>query len=85
MRRQRLYFIYSGPMDSIKIGVSGDPWKRMRALGLPNLRLVATIASPDARGLERDLHWQFGHLRRGKSEWFRATPELWAFIESVRG
>lgn len=84
MARQKVYFIHSYSLG-VKIGVSKDPWQRMRSLGLPGLRLMATIACPNARGFERQLHGCFAHLRRGRSEWFHPGPELMEYIDSVRG
>src|SRR5262249_45238273 len=84
-RRQRrhraeevVYFVRAG--DAIKIGVTRDVERRLRALATGSavpLELLATL--PGGRSLEKKLHERFRrfHVR---GEWFRADEVLLRYI-----
>jgi len=72
MANNYVYFI-RGEDGLIKIGQSQSPTGRAKEL---DGYILATIP---ASLLERKLHHRFRHLRE-HGEWFRADPELMAFI-----
>jgi hypothetical protein len=77
-----VYFARS--KDLIKIGWSGEIQRRianLRSSVAPDLVLLAT--TPGGPDLEAHLHAKFAGLRV-RSEWFRAGPDLLAFIETVQ-
>lgn len=79
----QIYFARSG--DVIKIGFSTDAESRVASLQTAHfepLSLLATTAGTQ-RG-ERFLHYRFRHLRV-RGEWFRAGPELIAYIDELNG
>ena len=84
MALTRIYFIGAGKRGPIKIGVAGDPRKRLKTLQVAHyerLALLLTIRADDE--LERVLHKRFkrGHLR---GEWFdRDTPGLLELISDA--
>jgi hypothetical protein len=72
----KVYFIRCG--DFIKIGFSEQTERRFKSLqtaAAAPLELLGTIHGER----ELELHRQFAHLR-SHGEWFRAAPELLAFI-----
>jgi hypothetical protein len=79
-----VYFLRSGASGPIKIGFTGNtPMARLSALQTGNpepLRLLAAI--PGVREDEQRLHERFAHIRIG-GEWFRAEPDLLAFIDGA--
>lgn len=79
-----VYFIGSG--DHIKIGVTTRPVEyRLSALATAHFQpmtLLATIENAPET-LERELHKRFASCR-ARREWFKATPELLAFIETLK-
>lgn len=79
--QQRHTFVYfAESAGRIKIGCSGQPWRRAYKLstGNPNgVRILAAV--PGRFADERALHRRFEHLRISR-EWFRADPELRVFI-----
>jgi hypothetical protein len=78
-----VYFIRSGTDGPIKIGKASDVMRRLSGLQSAHaeeLRLLATTRAVT----EDELHQRFAHLRM-RGEWFRAEPELLAFIDSMRG
>lgn len=78
-----VYFIQCG--DHIKIGVTGSVQKRLKALATAHhqeLTLLAVIENAPG-DLEFSLHNRFAALRV-KGEWFRAEPELLAYIEEIK-
>jgi hypothetical protein len=79
-----VYFIRAGGDGPIKIGTTaGSPHGRLRAMQTANAEtLVLLAAVPGDVGLERKLHERFAALRM-RGEWFRATPELLAFVEGA--
>lgn len=80
-----VYFIEATGMDRIKIGSAKTPTKRLKELqtGSPaHLRIVATIASNDARRLETRLHRAFGDARV-LGEWFHITRTLRRVVDAA--
>lgn len=80
--RQRPGTIYYVRVDDkIKIGwTGGHLWGRLKAYP-PHMKLLAD--HPGSRADERDLHRSFAPSRASGREWYYATPELLAHIESV--
>jgi hypothetical protein len=79
----RVYFIQGG--DRIKIGFSTSPPARLSGLqtGSPDeLRLLGSISGTEQD--ERRLQHSFRHLKI-RREWFRAEPDLMAYIRSATG
>lgn len=67
--------------ETIKIGTTTRLAQRMKDQGL-----TAVLATePGSFQVERSLHIRFAHLRVGgpRSEWFRAAPELLAYIDAL--
>jgi hypothetical protein len=78
----RTYFVRSG--DTIKIGRSYSPIDRIKNLGTGMPTSLETLAIIPADIIhERTAHEKFRHLRLN-GEWFRAEPELLAFIETLK-
>ncbi len=79
--RQRHTFVYfAESAGRIKIGCSGQPWRRAHRLSTGNPNGVQIVAAVPGRFAdERALHRRFAHLRLSR-EWFRADPELRVFI-----
>lgn len=82
-----IYFVQAVGVGNIKIGWTEgtDAAQRMRDMQVGSpvpLSLLRTI--PGDRTLEQELHrrFAFAHVH---GEWFRAVPELLAFIASERG
>lgn len=77
-----VYFLRAG--DFVKIGkATGSPTNRLSQLrtGCPfPIEVVATIDGGYAK--ERELHERFRHIR-AHGEWFHATADLCAYIESL--
>lgn len=81
----RVYFLQASRSGLIKIGHSSDVESRIASLrtGSPEpLVLLAVMAG--GREVEQGLHARFAGARV-RGEWFRATGELVAFIEGVKG
>lgn len=76
-RRGTVYFMRFG--DLIKIGYSADLRQRLKALRPDSV--LATM--PGTMQDERALHARFGPLW-DHGEYFRAEPELMAYIDEVR-
>lgn len=77
-----IYFIADG--EAIKIGHAMDLKRRLQELQTSHYRDLKIIC--DLPGTEVDesyFHLRFRHLRI-RGEWFRAEPELLAFIEELR-
>lgn len=72
------YFVRRG--DLIKIGHSGAPKQRVKALG-KGIKVLAIVLNTVIG--EGAAHRKFDHLRH-EGEWFRADPELLEFIETIR-
>jgi hypothetical protein len=76
-----VYFIRDG--EYIKIGRTTNIKQRMSGLQGHNPRPLELLASVVAlSSLEPTLHFKFRHLRI-RREWFRAEPDLLAFIAAI--
>lgn len=78
---QVVYFVEAEGMGLVKIGTSSDMHLRLcsiRSHSPAPIRFLKAIAGDAA--LEAALHNRFSRLRV-RGEWFRAEPELMAFIE----
>lgn len=78
-----VYFVRDRQSDLIKIGSSCNERKRLRSLQTAHggqLWLMATC--PGGRAREYQLHCRFA-ASRVRGEWFRASPDLLAFIEQL--
>ena len=81
-RRMNLYFIRCG--DAIKIGITSNIKARMRDLAVANARALRVLALIEAgRYEEIAVHQRFAALRIS-GEWFRASPELLAFVQEMK-
>jgi len=81
--RTRLYFIRKGLSGEIKIGISVNPYKRIKTLQtacVEDLHLLGHI--PGTYADEAKLHRKF-HENRLRGEWFEGTPDIVAFIDGV--
>ena len=78
-----IYFVGFG--DYVKIGFTSTPvQKRLAALQAECPEPLVVYASiPGTMRLERELHRRFAASRL-QSEWFRKTPELLDYIESIK-
>ena len=80
-----IYFIQAGNDGPIKIGKAQSPEARRRELQTGNhekLNLIKEI--PGDADRENSIHKDLGSYRyRDRSEWFRATPEVLAYIDKV--
>jgi hypothetical protein len=84
-----IYFIYAPDHELIKIGHSVNFEQRFRDLKtmMPFVQLICLKLIPGTSEDEREIHKRFNHLRipeetgRFNTEWFRADPELLAFID----
>jgi hypothetical protein len=79
-----IYFLLDAAAAAVKIGFTNRRHHKNRvkevATGNPHpLELLGTI--PGTRGYERQLHAEWSHLRM-HGEWFRAAPELTAWIHA---
>lgn len=85
-RKDFIYFLHDPLTQTVKIGTSQDPEKRVKDIqaGLPQtltpIRYVEV--SPDT-GFQTEtwLHLKF-EAYRVRGEWFKAVPEVWAFAQS---
>lgn len=75
-----VYFIEWG--NRIKIGTTTDLRSRVTSLSLTPDAVI--FAMPGDRHVERDIHGRLGQWRIANTEWFHATPEVYAFIEGQR-
>lgn len=80
------YVYYVRDADEVKIGLSKNPWSRLKdhQTARPRCRLVGVERGD--RALERERHRQFAHLRiaEGTSkEWFRWTDEIADHVATV--
>lgn len=69
---------------AVKIGITRDVVKRMRALQAANDEpLVLLLAFHGSRKVERELHRRFAAYRK-RGEWFEAAPDVLAWVERQR-
>lgn len=76
-----IYFIQAGVSGPVKIGVSNDPFSRLRQLqtgNVENLRILAI--HPGDLELEKALHRYF-QPHRLKNEWFEPCEELLDLVD----
>lgn len=77
-----VYFVQAG--DRIKIGRATDLGRRVRTLQTAHHEDLALILSiPAHAALEAAIQQRFDHLKT-RGEWFRAAPDLVAFIDAVK-
>lgn len=78
-----VYFIAADEARMVKIGVAGDPWKRLSKVqsDTPQTVRIAALEAGDL-SRERELHEQFSALRV-RGEWFSLTGELSEYIAKL--
>lgn len=74
--RRSVYYARRG--DVIKIGVSGNPGRR-----IASFKGDVVGVEPGGYDVERLRHHQFRHLRVA-GEWFKADPELLRHIDALQ-
>lgn len=75
---------YVAPADFHKIGIAGDPEKRLGMMnsGTPHkLELMTTIQADDAREVERQLHRLF-NMAHHRGEWYKLP---YGAVNSLKG
>lgn len=78
-----VYFIRDEATGLIKIGRATDPWVRLSHIQCHCPGQLTMLALEDgAADREAELHAQFRSDRQ-RGEWFRAGPELTAYIASL--
>jgi hypothetical protein len=71
-----VYFIQDQATKAIKIGVSGDPERRLRSLQTSSPNLLTILGTiPGDRDLEVDIHRRLA-AHRLQGEWFRPDPPV---------
>jgi hypothetical protein len=76
-----IYFIQAGKAGPIKIGISKDPRRRLRALQVPNAKTLSLLGCMEGDlDTEREIHSTFRYSRI-RGEWFSPSPELMKFID----
>ncbi len=82
-----LYFLKAG--NTVKIGISKNPEKRIKAIQTGNAQAVYLLGKicfhsrNDANLMEKAIHQSYSYLNRNAREWFHETDELIDFIESI--
>jgi hypothetical protein len=84
--REAVYFVQAKQGGPIKIGVSSDVPKRIRAIQTtsPAELLVLRVIPSGGRELERKLHESFA-AHRLHGEWFEPAQELLDYIRDLSG
>lgn len=83
--KQRVYYIQNTENGFIKIGVSEDPWARVKELQTgAHAPLILLGTTEGGIQMERGLHRQFAKYRTN-AEWFSPSPELMTHIEWETG
>jgi hypothetical protein len=88
MPRRFVYFAHAAALGFVKIGVTADIYDRMKTLqvGCPDdLRLIGVIvaeSADEADTIEGRLHHEW-RTARARGEWFRAEPELLAYVSTA--
>jgi hypothetical protein len=78
-----VYVVRPAGADVVKIGKAFDVAKRLASLQTgQSARLELLAELPGGHRLEAELHKRFAHLRV-RGEWFRAEPELLAYVVEV--
>jgi hypothetical protein len=79
---RQVYFIEAEGVDRVKIGVANCSHARLKTLEgacpVP-LRLLGAVETDKFGTLEKELHKRFAE-HRDRGEWFKAVPEIVAFI-----
>jgi Meiotically up-regulated gene 113 len=77
-----IYFIQAGRYGPVKIGISKNPRKRLRALQVPNPKPLTLLGVMEGDSdTEKEVHREFRNSRI-RGEWFSISPELLRFIDS---
>jgi len=84
-----IYFIQAGGTGGpMKIGISKDPEKRLKALQVGSHELLKIIYKKnlggEAENMELFLHEKFKNFRI-RGEWFRPDREIYEVIEKFKG
>jgi T5orf172 domain. len=81
-----VYFVRNRSADQIKIGRSTDPTVRIRQLETQSgLEFETLLVLPETSELyERRLHSEAEAYRKQGTEWFEASPAMFAWIERLR-
>lgn len=81
-RALTIYVVRAG--EALKIGITSDISRRLKALRNASAHAVELLASfPGNRWMEEELHQRFAtHRLRG--EWFAAHPDLLAWVEEKK-
>src|SRR4029077_6133262 len=83
--RYYVYFVRAANTGLIKIGLTGNPEGRLRDLRATcPVQLDELLVVRGTAAHEWALHLKFNN-DRSHGEWFRETPQLFAFIEELRG
>lgn len=78
---KQVYFLHAPSVNLLKIGVSGDPERRIGEVQWISPVDVELIGAMDGgHDVEADLHRRFASVRH-HGEWFHATPELIEFAQ----
>lgn len=76
-----IYFVQSLEGGPVKIGFTDNLEQRLAGLEAKYQQPLAVLATMDGgRREESELHDRFAHLRLGRTEQFRPTADLMAFI-----
>lgn len=75
-----VYFVETADRKSIKIGHSGNPYRRLVTLGSKSYRLIGYLPAPYST--EQEFHRRF-HAFRHQGEWFYAVQPLIEFISTL--
>lgn len=79
-----VYVLSADALPVVKIGHSADPESRlMQIQPMSPDKLSLVLILPGERFAEVELHRRFAHLR-SHGEWFKAEPELMAWLLSER-
>lgn len=76
-----VYFVRVGARGPIKIGKATNPRARLSELQVGHYKTLCLLAYSDQLD-EAKMHRRFKHLRL-RGEWFRAAPELRAFVKTM--
>lgn len=78
-----VYFIAHAGTGRVKIGITGDPFRRLRQIQTHSpvaLKIVGVL--PNLEGLEREIHAHLSQTRL-HGEWFDPSQELRDIIEAA--
>lgn len=80
---RKSYVYYARDKDQVKIGVSQNPWARLREFETARPGIMLAAIEPGDHGLEADRHRQFAKDCVG-GEWFLWSPEIEALVVEIR-